>query len=345
MSEVARRRLAVIGGATVKAIIAKDIAGSVEVVRDAYLAHAMGRSVNPRSAFLRPVGSTAERMIALPAYVESPEPAAGIKWIASYPGNRRRDLPRASAVVILNDCKSGFPIACLEGSVISAIRTVVSAMLAAESLLDGRREINAMGFIGTGLIARYFLLLLMKTGWMMRSLYLFDVDEGAQARFKVWATKQCPSSNIVEPGTAEQVLLMTDVSLFATVVSKPHIRAGVSLEGGGRIVLHLSLRDLPPEIIARSNNVVDDREHVLAEGTSVELAVRREGHSKFITCTLGDLLLGRRVPDNGRATIVSPFGLGILDVALARWVYARAVAEDNAVVLEDFFLAGDPYAW
>ncbi|MDQ4009458.1 MAG: hypothetical protein M3228_01875 [Actinomycetota bacterium] len=71
--------------------------------------------------------------------MKGPKHTAGIKWIASFPDNYERRLPRASAVVILNDMNTGFPFACIEGSAISAARTAASAALAAE-LLHSRKQ-------------------------------------------------------------------------------------------------------------------------------------------------------------------------------------------------------------
>ena len=52
---------------------------------------------------------------------------AGIKWIGSFPDNVARNVPRASAVLLLNDFETGYPFACLEAAQISAARTAASA--------------------------------------------------------------------------------------------------------------------------------------------------------------------------------------------------------------------------
>ncbi len=65
----------------------------IGVVRDAYLAHADGESVNPDSYFLRFPTKPDCRIIALPAYLGNGFNVAGLKWIASFPGNVRRGFP------------------------------------------------------------------------------------------------------------------------------------------------------------------------------------------------------------------------------------------------------------
>jgi ornithine cyclodeaminase len=103
------------------------------------------------------------------------------------------------------------------------------------------------------------------------------------------------------------------------------------------VVLHLSLRDLAPEILLGSHNVVDDVEHVMKANTSPHLTEQRTGNRDFVTGTLADIMLERRSVDRSRPIIFSPFGMGILDLAVGKWVYDRAVAAGRDQRLSDFF--------
>src|SRR3989442_11121893 len=94
--------LSIINGKSVFDIIRAHRAECIDVVRNAYLAHANGQSVNPHSYFLRFPEKPDCRIIALPAFLGDGFGVAGLKWIASYPGNVQRGFPRASAVLVLN---------------------------------------------------------------------------------------------------------------------------------------------------------------------------------------------------------------------------------------------------
>ena len=128
----------------------------------------------------------------------------------------------------------------------------------------------------------------------------------------------------------------SDLILFTTVASAPHI-ADARLFEHNPLVLHISLRDLAPEILLRSQNVVDDVEHVMKANTSPHLAEQQTGNRNFVTGTLAEVMRGRRSVNRSRPIIFSPFGMGILDVAVGKWVYDQAVAAGRDQRLSDFF--------
>src|SRR5260221_12623699 len=123
--------LSIINRKTVFDIIRTHRDECIGIVREAYLAHADGQSVNPDSYFLRFPDKPDCRIIALPAYLGNGFGVAGLKWIASYPANILQGFPRASAVLIFNNHETGYPFAILESSIISSARTAASAVLAA----------------------------------------------------------------------------------------------------------------------------------------------------------------------------------------------------------------------
>src|SRR5664280_1895074 len=122
----------VVPGSSVRRILSTSRPDVVETVRRAYLLHHEGETVNPPSQFLRLPDKPSARIMGLPAYLGGDFRAAGMKWIASFPTNVAQNVPRASAVLLLNDYDSGYPFACLEASQISAARTAASAVLGAE---------------------------------------------------------------------------------------------------------------------------------------------------------------------------------------------------------------------
>jgi ornithine cyclodeaminase len=308
----------------------------IDVVRDAYLAHADGHSVNPDSYFLRFPDKPDCRIIALPAFLGNGFGVAGLKWIASYPGNVRRGFPRASAVLVLNDYETGYPFAVLESSIISAARTAASAVLAADWLGGRTRQVESLGIVGTGFIAKYVYEFLAGTGWKIDQVRLYDSARHESEKFKATVCRGAQHQNVTVASNVSEVLRASDLIVFTTVASAPHITDSAMFEHNP-VVLHISLRDLAPEILLRSQNVVDDVEHVMKANTSPHLTEQLTGSRSFVTGTLADIVLGRKSVDRSRPVIFSPFGMGILDVAVGKWVYDQAVAGGRDLRLNDFF--------
>lgn len=321
--------------------VAERIDGSreacVRVVRDAYLTHARGESSLPHSSFLRFPERARDRIIALPAYLGGRFGVSGVKWIASFPGNARHGLQRASAVLILNDVDTGIPYACLESSLISASRTAASAVLAAETLIGGRRA-ERVGFVGTGLIADHVRRFLAELGWTIGGFHLFDIDNAAAERFAS-TLRESGVSHVEVLDELREAFLACDLVILATVAGTPHI-ADPELLSHAPTVLHVSLRDLDPSLIVAAQNVTDDVGHVLRERTSLHLTEEQLGHHDFVDATLADVMEGGFTRDPTRAVIFSPFGLGVLDLAVGKWVYDGVVESGTGSSVSGFFPAG-----
>jgi 2,3-diaminopropionate biosynthesis protein SbnB len=327
--------LSIINGKTVSDIVRAHRAECIEVVEHAYLAHARGQAINPHSYFLRFPEKPDCRIIALPAFIGDGFAVAGLKWIASYPGNVQKGFPRASAVLILNSYETGYPFAILESSIISAARTAASAALAAYWLNGRSRKAQSLGIVGTGFIARYVYDFLIDTGWAIKEVRLYDKAPVESEKFKNTACRLDRHRSVTVVPHVADLLSVSDLIVFTTVAPAPHIDTW--LFDHNPLVLHLSLRDLAPEILLRSQNVVDDVEHVMKASTSLHLAEQRTGNRSFVTGTLAEIMLGRRSVNRSRPIIFSPFGMGILDVAVGKWVYDQAVAAGEDQRISDFF--------
>jgi N-[(2S)-2-amino-2-carboxyethyl]-L-glutamate dehydrogenase len=324
----------VVSGKTIARMLTGLRDAVFETVRTAYQLHNRGQSVNPDSYFLRFPEKPEARIIALPAYLAGSVEKAGLKWISSFPANRARDLPRASAVLILNDYDTGYPMACLEASLISAHRTAASAALAAEALHAGRRD-GALAVIGNGPIAWTTVEWLLSRSWRFDSIHLFDTVRARSERFarRLTPLVACTPSIAEDSATA---IRAASLVVIATTAASPHIH-DVDLFAGCPTILHLSLRDLSIENVLAAQNIVDDVEHCLKAGTSLHLAEQRLGHRHFVAGTLSDVLEGKIRPDPARPRVFSPFGLGILDLAVGDLIFRHALMSGTAIQVPNFF--------
>ncbi len=326
----------IITGKVAHEIIHGNVAECIRRVGSAYLLHGEGKSINPDSYFLRFPEKPDARIIALPAFLGGEVDVAGIKWIASFPANVQRGFPRASATLLLNSYETGYPFACLESSIISAARTAGSAVLGAQWMNGGVRRARCLGVVGNGLIARYLYTFLLEAGWEVEQVLLFDSTPGEAERFSRQVCRPERHQRVSVAPDLNTLLRTSDLIMLATTAATPHIH-DASLLAHNPLVLHISLRDLAPELLLSAHNIVDDVEHVMKANTSPHLAEKLTGGRAFVTGTLAQLMRGQCKVDRSRPTIFSPFGLGVLDLAVGKWVYDEAVASGKALPVPDFF--------
>ncbi|GAA1242913.1 2,3-diaminopropionate biosynthesis protein SbnB [Kitasatospora nipponensis] len=328
---------AVVSGGQVHRVLENRHRELVDLVEAAYRTHGAGDTVNPPSYFLRFPDRPTSRIIALPASIGGEVQVDGIKWISSFPQNVPAGIPRASAVLILNDHATGYPLACLESSIISATRTAASAALAADKLTEAGRRPRRIGFFGVGLIARYINEYLTGTGWSFDEAGVFDLSAEHAGGFADYLKRSGDgATQVTIAQSAEELIRNSDLIVFATTAGAPHV-TDPGWFSHNPVVLHVSLRDLSPEVVLGATNIVDDVEHCLKADTSLHLAEQRTGNREFVDGTLNDVLTGALRPATDRPVIFSPFGLGVLDLAVGKHVYDSLLAAGELVVVEDFF--------
>jgi 2,3-diaminopropionate biosynthesis protein SbnB len=321
-------------GSAVKSVIDQNRKQIFDAVEAAYRLHASGDTVNPDSYFLRYADKPSARIIALPAHLGGTIQKSGIKWISSFPENRLGNLARASAVLILNDATNGYPLACIEASLISATRTAASAALAVEHISPSPRE-GTLAVIGTGVIARTTVEWLLFRNWTFRKISLYDTDRKEAERFSAWLHDWHRLQSDIQY-SLEDTLCRASLILFTTTASVPYL-TDEKLLAHAPTILHLSLRDICVNVILASQNFLDDADHCLKANTSLHLAEMATGNRTFVAGNLVDVLDKRVALDRNRPRIFSPFGLGVLDLAVGNFVLDAAISSNTAIAVPDFF--------
>jgi len=270
----------------------------------------------------------------LPAHLGGAVQKSGIKWISSFPENRAGNLARASAVLILNDATTGYALACIEASLISATRTAASAALAAEHISAKPFE-GSLSIIGTGIIARTTVEWLLFRNWKFRKISLYDLDHTEAEHFSKWLSAHHNIKADIQ-NRPEDAVRDASLVLLTTTASEPYLEDKKLFEHCPT-VLHLSLRDISTNVILASQNIVDDVDHCLKAKTSLHLTEMATGNRDFVSGTLVDVLNRKLKPDHARPRIFSPFGLGVLDLAVGNFVLEKAISSHAAIEVPHFF--------
>ena len=331
------QRFDVIPGSVVRQLLG-DRKAVIDVVQSAYRQHGRGLTTNPDSYFLRFPDKPSSRIIALPARLSLDDggDVAGIKWIASFPENVTQGNPRASAVLVLNSTVTGYPYALLEAAGISAARTAASAAVTATSIARTVSPTGELGIIGAGVIARTVVDHLLAAGHPLAHVVVHDRDAASAAHL----VRHARGLGLEARADTLDAALDRQLVVTATTALTPYIDRAPA---PGQVVLNLSLRDYTPDALADVQNVLDDVDHCLKAQTSPHLLEQRTGSRDFVTGTIPELLLGKLDVSPERGVVVSPFGLGVLDLAVGGWVHDAAVRAGLAVEVPGFF--GEETRW
>jgi ornithine cyclodeaminase/alanine dehydrogenase-like protein (mu-crystallin family) len=305
-----------------------DMPRAIQAVGQAQALFVQGQVRHPHKVVLRE-GNTAEsedrgRFNALFASITGPVRAMGMKWIGSFPTNRDRGLPRASALIILNCPETGMPLAVMDGTVISAMRTGAMTALGVRYLAP--RKTRKVGMIGAGVQSRTQILGLYTALPEVEEIALANRDlahaeaVAAECRCRWGAPVRAVQS-------IEAALTDADVALTITTAHEPlmfarHIKPGA-------LTVQLAGHECEFAVIQQCRKiVVDDWDVVKHRGIMTPALMHQQEllQDTDIYANLGELVLGikpGRENDNERIHYAH-MGMGVDDVALAWAAYQTA---------------------
>src|SRR6266699_4269238 len=128
-----------------------DFDAVIEAVAAAFTAYSSGRTQTPLRVGVEPPGTDGV-LLAMPCAVAEP-PALGAKIVSVFRGNPARGLPTVSSTYVLSDYETGAPLAIMDGSYLTAIRTAAGSAVATREL--ARADASTLGVFGTGVQARF----------------------------------------------------------------------------------------------------------------------------------------------------------------------------------------------
>jgi N-[(2S)-2-amino-2-carboxyethyl]-L-glutamate dehydrogenase len=310
----------------------------LEVVRDALVRHAAGRTVLPDEAYLgwtAPDGAAA-RSLAMPGALRGPdgELQLGLKVINGCLSNPDRGLARAQGVIMVFDPQTAWPVALLEAAHISSTRTAaVTAVTAAHLARPGA---SRLAVLGCGALARAHLRLLPTALPSLTEIALYDVErERAERLAADVGADVCSDPRACVDGAD---LVVTTTTSTRGYIDHDWLRPGA-------LIAHVSLDDVLPSVVHNADLLVVDDWNLVSQDRRRLLGVLyRDGKlrspsgehhpesvpdpaARAVDTTIGDILAGRHPGRKSAEDIVlsNPFGMAILDVALAHAVLPIAI--------------------
>lgn len=186
-----------------------DLEIAIEVAEEVFREHAEGEVENPPKPGIHPHGH--DFIHAMPGYLKR-KGVAGVKWVSGYDDNRSRGLPRIMGIVVLNDVETGVPVAVMDGTYITALRTPAVSAVAMRYLANPNSRV--VGLVGAGVQGRYHLRVLKDVLPSLERVRVFDVEADVTSRFVAEMGEHVPIA--LEAGhSAEDVIRGADVVITA----------------------------------------------------------------------------------------------------------------------------------
>lgn len=299
----------------------------IDAVENGFREHGNGRVEMPPKPG---VHTMPEAFIhAMPAYIPALK-SAGVKWVSGYPENQKRDLPYISGLLILNDVETGIPLAVMDCTWITAMRTGAATAVAAKYL--ARPESSSVGILGCGVQGRSNLEALAAI-FPLRRVLLFDRVTAQAERLAGSAREQFGLEAVVAQNAREAVDGAGLVVTAGPVLHTPHATIQADWLNPGAFA---SLVDFDsfwhPDALKQADKFCTDDVPQLEHYKSIGYLQ----NTPPIYATVGELVTGqKRGRENARErTMTCNLGLAIDDMATAPLVYARAREQNIGTWLE-----------
>ena len=251
---------------------------------------------------------------AMPAYLSDVD-AVGLKWVAGYPDNQELGLPYIHGLFLLSDAATGRPLAVMDATWITEIRTAAASMLGIRALAE--RPVETLGIIGCGRQARVHLELAKQVFPALRRASLFDRHpERAEA-----LAAEHPDLDARPVPAAEDVGHKTDVVITCAAIVRDPLRPLARKHLAGATVACAVDFDA-----SLSEDLFEDAAAFVVDDVAQYAHYREQGYFGGYPedpAELCDALGGSAEMTSGLRVFV-PLGLALEDVAVAAEINHRA---------------------
>lgn len=310
-----------------------DMKGALRVVREAFREHGMGRVQMPAKSYLYFKTHNGD-LRTMPAYLETAD-IAGVKIVNAHPDNPARGLPAVMAILVLNSAETGAPLAVMDGTYLTDMRTGAAGGVAADYL--ARRDAAVAGIVGAGRQARTQLCAICEVR-SIETVKIIDRSAAICNRFRDDMEKL--GCDIMIMDSIQQAcgcdILVTATPVRSPIVADDWVRDGTHINAIGADAT--GKQELDPMILKRSRIVIDDYAQAIHSGEINVPLERGIITVDDIYGTLGEIVAGikpGRIDDN-EITVFDSTGLAIQDISTANHVYQQAIERGIGTYLRLF---------
>ena len=299
---------------------------TVDLCTQSLSQHARKQIENPPKPGIHPLPDAF--IHAMPAWLKESN-TCGIKWVAGFPSNVPKKLPTIAGLIVLNDTVTGFPLAIMDGTYITGLRTAAVSGVSAKHL--AKKDSEVLAVVGLGVQGKYNTLVLKHVLPSLKKVQVYDkwqpsLDHYVEDMKAFYGDKLeiVVKSNVEEAFTGADVIVTATGKLLETMYFEKWIKPGA-------LVLPIHTGGFEKEIISKMDKVfVDD----WPQFQSFAGPLYTQPASP--DAELGEVVIGAKPGrDNDQQRIINfNVGLAIHDIIVARAVFEKALAKGLGTKLE-----------
>lgn len=259
------------------------------------------------------------------------------KLITVYPKNSEINEPVTQGVVLLNDMKTGKPLALLNGTYLTALRTGCVGGISSKYL--AKKDASSLAIIGAG-VQSLFQVLATCAVRPIKNVYVYSRTESKVDTFIDKLSSLLPSVKFYKSKSSEDAVKSSDIIICATTSSTPVIPDDSKLYKGKHIVAigtyQPGTRELPNGVMTSADYIYTDTLFAIEESGDLGIPVKDGIIKKENIQTLGKVINNEKSNDSvlESTTVFKSVGIGLFDLCAAESIYKHASENGDSIDIE-----------
>ena len=291
----------------------------LEAVERAFLLQESGDFLMPDRMHVEHNGNV---LLLMPAFAGD---RFATKLVSVFPENKKQNLPVIYGTVMLNDGKTGKPLAMLEGSSVTALRTGAVGGLGIAYTTP--KDINTVGLIGAG-IQGFHQILFAAVVRNITDVHFYDPFLKDAGGFLNKLKKYLPHINFHRKESAREVVANSEVVVTATTSTTPVIPDDKKLIKGKHFIgigsYQPDMREFPDALFELLNTVLIDTGHATGESGDVRIPLETGMITEDQIVRIGRVINKEAEIDTSRTTFFKSVGMALFDLLTAEMIYSKA---------------------
>lgn len=280
---------------------------------------------------------TQNRINCMPATLLD-ENVSGMKWVSVFPTNSAKGLQNVSGVIILSEIESGFPLAVIDGTLLTSIRTAAVGCVAAKHLAPSKVE--NIGFIGGGTEAKMHFTLLKHMFPTIKECRISSRKESTERNFVSALQDAAPDVKFITcKGDSFRSVNNADIIITAISGQAPVLKAKYITKGC--LYIHVGGWEDEFAVVEKADKIICDEWKSCKHRTQTLSRMYVQGllHDNDIYADLKDIICKRKKgrENDNEFIYFNSVGLSFIDLQFAKETYniAKQIGVGREEVLCD----------